>query len=63
MASNCYLGNELRRGELEHEGLYSELCGKSNLLVRRTKGYTKSMEMLVYPLASVFYDKLKLNAA
>ena len=38
------------------------LRGKLNRLVRRTKGYTKSIEMLVNLLALVFRAKLKLNA-
>ena len=44
-----------------NEGLHSMLRGKLNRLVRRTKGYTKSIEMLVNLLALVFCDKLKLN--
>ena len=43
------------------DGLHSMLRGKLNRLVRRTKGYTKSIEMLVNLLALVFCDKLKLN--
>ena len=45
-----------------NEGLRSMLRGKLNRLVRRTKGYTKSIEMLVNLLALVFLAKLKLNA-
>ena len=44
-----------------NEGLHSMLRGKLNRLVRRTKGYTKSVDMLVNLLALVFCDKLKLN--
>ena len=44
-----------------NEGLRSMLRGKLNRLVRRTKGYTKSIEILVNLLALVFCDKLKLN--
>ena len=44
-----------------NEGLHSMLRGKLNRLVRRTKGYAKSIEMLVNLLALVFCDKLKLN--
>ncbi len=44
-----------------NEGLHSMLRGKLNRLVRRTKGYTKSIEMLVNLLALVFCAKLKLN--
>ena len=44
-----------------NEGLHSMLRCKLNRLVRRTKGYTKSIEMLVNLLALVFCDKLKLN--
>ena len=36
-----------------NEGLHSMLRGKLNRLVRRTKGYTKSVEMLVSLLALV----------
>ena len=36
-----------------NEGLHSEWRGKLNRLMRRTKGYTKSLEMLVYSLALV----------
>ena len=46
-----------------NEGLHSMLRGKLNRLVRRTKGYTKSVEMLVNLLALVFCAKLKLNTA
>ena len=34
-----------------NEGLHSVWRGKLNRLIRRTKGYTKSVEMLVYSLA------------
>ena len=44
-----------------NEGLHSMLRGKLNRLVRRTKGYTKSVDMLVNLLALVFCYKLKLN--
>ena len=40
-----------------NRGLHSMLRGKLNRLVRRTKGYTKSVEMLVNPLALVFCHK------
>ena len=40
-----------------NEGLHSMLRGRLNRLVRRTKGYTKSVEMLVNLLALVFCDK------
>ena len=43
------------------EGLHSMLRGKLNRLVRRTKGYTKNVEMLVKLLALAFAHKLKLN--
>ena len=36
-----------------NEGLHSLLRSKLNRLVRRTKGYTKSIEMLVYSVALV----------
>ena len=36
-----------------NEGLHSALRSKLNRLMRRTKGYTKSIEMLVYSLALV----------
>ena len=36
-----------------NEGLHSFLRSKLNRLVRRTKGYTKSIEMLVYSVALV----------
>ena len=36
-----------------NEGLHSALRSKLNLLMRRTKGYTKSVKMLVYSLALV----------
>ena len=36
-----------------NEGLHSVWRGKLNRLMRRTKGYTKSVEMLVYSLALV----------
>ena len=43
-------GSEVNR----NEGLHSVLRGKLNRLVRRTKGYSKSMEMLVGSLAMVW---------
>ena len=36
-----------------NEGLHSVWRGKLNRLMRRTKGYTKSLEMLIYSLALV----------
>ena len=36
-----------------NEGLHSVWRGKLNRLMRRTKGYTKSLEMLTYSLALV----------
>ena len=52
-----------KRGAVNwNEGLPSMLRGKLNRLVRRTKGYTKSVDMLVNLLALVFCAKLKLNA-
>ena len=36
-----------------NEGLHSAWRGKLNRLMRRTKGYTKSLEMLTYSLALV----------
>ena len=42
-------GSEVNR----NEGLHSVWRGKLNRLMRRTKGYTKSIEMLVYSLALV----------
>ena len=36
-----------------NEGLHSAWRGKLNWLMRRTKGYTKSLEMLTYSLALV----------
>ena len=36
-----------------NEGLHSVWRGKLNRLVRRTKGYAKSIEMLVYSLVLV----------
>ena len=44
-----------------NDGLHSMLRGKLNRLVRRTKGYTKSVDVPVNLLALVFCDKLKLN--
>ena len=38
----------------EHEGLHSVLRGKLNRLVRKTKGYSKSVEMLTGSLALVW---------
>ena len=40
-----------------NEGLHSWLRGKLNRLVRRTKGYTKSVAMLVYSLALVCWNR------
>ena len=46
-----------------NEGLHSVWRGKLNRLMRRTKGYTKSIEMLVYSLALVCWRQwLKSNA-
>ena len=39
-----------------NEGLHSVWRGKLRRLVRRTKGYTKSIEMLVYSLALVCWQ-------
>ena len=39
------------------EGLHSVCRSKLNRLIRRTKGYTKSLEMLVYSLALVFWQR------
>ena len=39
-----------------NEGLHSWLRSKLNRLVRRTKGYTKSIEMLVYSVALLLAD-------
>ena len=45
-----------------NEGLHSVWRGKLNRLMRRTKGYTKSVEMLVYSLALVCWRRqAKLN--
>ncbi len=45
-----------------NEGLHSVWRSKLNRLVRRTKGYTKSIEMLVYSLALVSWRRqAKLN--
>ena len=45
-----------------NEGLQSVLPAKLNRLMRRTKGYTKSTEMLVYSLALVCWQqKVKPN--
>ena len=45
-----------------NEGLHSVWRGKLNRLMRRTKGYTKSVEMLVYSLALVCWQqRAKLN--
>lgn len=41
-----------------NEGLHSKLRSKMNRLMRRTKGYTKSVEMLNHLLAIVFEDCL-----
>ena len=41
-----------------NEGLHSKLRSKLNRLVRRTKGYTKSVDMLNHLLAIVFEDRL-----
>ena len=43
-------GSEVNR----NEGLHSVLRGKLNRLVRRTKGYSKSVEMLAGSLALVW---------
>ena len=43
-------GSEVNR----NEGLHSVLRGKLNRLVRRTKGYSKSVEMLSGSLAMVW---------
>ena len=43
-------GSEVNR----NEGLHSVLRGKLNRLVRRTKGYSKSVEMLTGSLAMVW---------
>ena len=40
-----------------NEGLHSVLRGKLNRLMRRTKGYTKSVEMLVYSLVLVCWQQ------
>ena len=40
-----------------NEGLHSVWRGKLNRLMRRTKGYTKSIEMLVYSLALVCWHR------
>ena len=45
-----------------NEGLHSVWRGKLNRLMRRTKGYTKRVEMLVYSLALVCWRQwLKSN--
>ena len=41
-----------------NEGLHSKLRSKLNRLVRRTKGYTKSVDMLNHLLAIVFEERL-----
>ena len=41
-----------------NDGLHSKLRSKLNKLVRQTKGYTKSVEMLKHLLAIVFEDCL-----
>ena len=41
-----------------NEGLHSKLRSKLNRLVRRTKGYTKSLEMLKHMLAIAFEECL-----
>ncbi len=41
-----------------NEGLHSKLRSKLNRLARRTKGYTKSVEMLKHLLAIVFEECL-----
>ncbi len=41
-----------------NEGLHSVWRGKLNRLMRQTKGYTKSIEMLVYSLALVCWRQL-----
>ena len=40
-----------------NEGLHSVWRGKLNRLMRRTKGYTKSVAMLVYSLALVCWRR------
>ncbi len=45
-------GGQGRGGELER-GLHSVWRGRLNRLMRRTKGYTKSVAMLAYSLALV----------
>ncbi len=42
-----------------NEGLHSVWRGKLNRLMRRTKGYTKSVAMLVYSLALVCWRQWK----
>ena len=44
-----------------NEGLHSVWRDKLNRLIRRTKGYTKSVEVLVYSLALVCWRQAKLN--
>lgn len=44
-----------------NDGLHSMLRGKLNRLARRTKGCTKSVDMLVNLLALAFCAKIKLN--
>ena len=41
-----------------NEGLHSKLRSKLNRLVRRTKGYTKSVEMLKHLLAIALEERL-----
>ena len=44
-----------------NEGLHSVWRGKLDRLVRRTKGYAKSVDMLVYSLALVCWQQANLN--
>ena len=47
---------------LPKSNVFVEAMRKFNRLTRRTKGYTKSVEMLVYPLALVCWQQgEKLN--
>ena len=45
-----------------NEGLRSMLRGKLNRLARRMKGYIKSVDIPVNPLALVLCNMFKLNA-
>ena len=54
MAERECRAEETRREANRNEGLHSVLMGKLNRLARRTKGYRKSVEMLIGSLAMLW---------